>query len=319
MDIVIVGDGKVGATLTEMLSGEGHSLTIIDQNPAVLKRQTERLDIIGVLGNGASYQVQQEAGVPDADLFIAATSTDEVNMVCCLLAKKLGCPNTIARIRNPEYNEQLRLMREELGLSLVINPELSAAREIASLLSFPHADSIGSLSGGRVQIVRYTLEEKGLLIGRRLSEISQKRGQNVVVCAVEREGEVSIPKGEFRLEAGDHIYLAGKLSNIDNFLRAYGERSYAIRNAMVIGGGKITHYLAKMLEGTATKLKILEKDPQRCRLLAEKLPHALVIEADGSDRAVLDEEGIGETDAVIALTNMDEENLIISMYGIRCV
>lgn len=316
MDIVIVGDGKVGSTLSEMLSEEGHSVTIIDKNPHVLRRHTEEMDVIGILGNGAGMESQKEAGVETADLLIAATSSDEVNMVACLLGKKLGCKNTIARIRNPEYYEQLRLLRDDLGLSFTINPELSAAGEIANIISFPNADSLGSLAGGRVRIVRYTLEEGSPLAGLKLMDIKQKRGSNVVVCAVERDGEVHIPKGDFALQEYDHIYITGTLSGIEKFLQQYGEEKFTIKDAMIIGGGKITYYLAKMLKDSRVHLKIIEKNHEKCVDLKEKLPFVTVIEGDGSDQMILDEEGVKNTDAVIALTDRDEENLIISMYGV---
>ena len=315
MKVVIVGDGKVGTTLSEMLSEEGHSVTVIEQKQQTLKRHTEEMDIIGVLGNGASSEAQIEAGVPQADLLIAATSSDEVNMVACLLAKKLGCKNTIARVRNPEYNEQLQLLQEELGLSFAINPELSAAREIANIISFPNADSLGSLAGGRVRIVRYTLEEDSPLSRLQLMDIRQKRGNNVLICAVERNGEAYIPKGNFRLEEGDHIYITGTLSNIDGFLHQYGERSFVIRNVIAIGGGRITHYLAGILRDTRVNMKVIEINHEICVELKKHQPYITVIEADGSDQAILNEEGIQDTDAVIALTDRDEENLIISMYA----
>ena len=315
MKVVIVGDGKVGRSLSEMLSEEGHSVTVIEQDKQVLKRHTEEMDIIGVLGNGASSKAQIEAGVPGADLLIAATTSDEVNMLACLVARKLGCENTIARIRNPEYNEQLQLLREELGLSFVINPELSAAREIANVISFPNVDSLGDLAGGRVRIVKYTLEEDSPLAGQRLMDIRQQKGNNVVVCAVERNGEVHIPKGDFTLKVYDHIYVTGTLASIEKFLHRYGEHKFIIKNAIIVGGGKITYYLARMLEESRVHLKIIEKDYERCVELKETLPGVTVIEADGTEQAVLDEEGIKDVDALIALTDRDEENLIISLYA----
>lgn len=316
MKIVIVGDGKVGSALTEMLRGEGHDLTVIDCDPAVLKRQTEQIDVIGVLGNGGSYKVQTEAGVPEAELTIAVTSTDERNMICCLLAQKLGCPHTVARVRDPDYSEQLEMMWSGLGLSLALNPELSAAEKIARLLSFPSADSIGSLADGRVQVVEYTLPGSSLLCGTRLSQLGQKKGTNISVCAVRREGKVLIPKGDFRFLQGDHLYLAGPLSSVGSFLHVYGHQRGEIRRALVVGGGKIAYYLARFLQGSEIDLKILEKSPERCRQLAELLPDVSIAAADGSDRRVLAEEGLYETDALVALTNMDEENLLIATYSL---
>lgn len=314
MNIVIVGGGKVGASLTQLLTEANHSVTVVDTNQDNLNAITEEFDAIGIIGNGASYHTQDNADVASADLLIAATSTDEINMMACLLARKLGCPNTIARIRNPEYNHQLHLLQDELGLSLVINPELSAAQEIVSILNFSEAESVIPMAGGKVNMVRYRIEDGSPLTGRPLAELDHKQDENVIICAVERSGEVYIPRGDFVLAQGDHIHLVGPLQNVDMFLRRMGIHRHIVRSVMLVGGGKIAYYTALMLASTNMEVKILEKSAERCKELAESLPDTLIIEADGSDQRALDSEGLAETDALVALTNMDEENLIISMY-----
>ncbi|MDL2215868.1 Trk system potassium transporter TrkA [Ruminococcaceae bacterium OttesenSCG-928-N02] len=315
MKIIVVGGGKVGTSLTELLTEADHSVTVVDTDAATVQDVTEEYDAIGIVGNGASYSILEQAEVDQADVLVAATPTDEVNMVACLLAKKMGCANTIARIRNPEYNRQLRLLQEDLGLSLVINPELSAAQEIVGLLGFSGAESLISMVGGRVNMVRYRVQEGSPLTGRPLAELDHKKGENVIVCSVERDGEVFIPKGDFVLAAGDHAHLVGSLQNVDLFLRRMGVYRHVVRSIILVGGGKIAYYVAMMLKEANMEVKIIEKDHARCVTLAENLPHVLVVQGDGSEQKVLDSEGITETDAIVALTGMDEENLLISMYA----
>ena len=264
MQIIIVGDGKVGVALTEQLSSEGHDITVIDSNPKVLEQSLESYDVMVVHGNGASIGVLKEAGVEDAHLLIAATSRDETNLLTCIVAKKLGAKHTIARVRNPEYAEQLVLMRDELGLSMTINPELAAAREIHHLLQFPSFLKRDSFAKGRVEIVEIHVGEDSKLAGiplNRLYEIAQ------------------------------------------------------VRNAIIVGGSRIAYYLAMRCLHAGLGVKIIEQNHERCVELAELLPSAVIIEADGSRQDILAAEGISSTDAVITLTNMDEENLIISMYA----
>lgn len=315
MKIIVVGGGKVGTSLTKLLTEADHSVTVIDTSAATITALTEDYDAIGLVGNGASYSLLDEADAEEADLLIAATSSDEINMIACLLAKKMGCMNTIARIRNPEYNQQLAFLQEDLGLSQVINPELSAAQEIVGLLGFSGAESLVSMVGGRVNMVRYRVQEGSPLTGRPLSELDHKKGENVIICAVERDGEVFIPKGDFVLKAGDHAHLVGSLQNVDIFLRRMGVYRHVVRSVMIIGGGKIAYYVAKMLKNSNMEVKIIDASHARCLELAQELPHVLVIEGDGSDQRTLDSEGLSEVDAVVALTGMDEENLIISMYA----
>lgn len=315
MKIIIVGDGKVGYTLSENLSREGHDITIIDNQKHVLKKSIEALDVIAITGNGASYAIQNEAGVSSADLLIAATSMDEVNMICCLIAKKLGAKNTIARIRNPEYNEQLSLMKEEMGLSMVVNPELAAATEIFRLISFPSAISIGTFSKSKVFLIEYKVEEGNPLAGTAISGLHGKQSSKILICAVARGQEIYIPKGNFVIQAGDNIHIAGTHRNISEFLQSLGQRDKKIKSAMIVGGGLITFYLSKMLIDHGIQIKIVEKKESKCGQLCESLPEALIIYGDGTDKNLMDAEGLMYTDAFIALTDIDEENLIMSLYA----
>lgn len=317
MNIVIVGDGKVGYALSEQLNREGHNITIIDNNQRALNDTMETLDVMGVHGNGASLDVQVEAGVQDADLLIAATSTDELNMLCCLMAKHLGAENTIARIRNPEYLAQLQLLKEQFGLSMVINPELEAAREISRVIKFPPALKVDTFSKGRVELVEFKLREGMPIIGKRLMDLPGRIGTKILICAVDRGGEVIIPNGGFVLETGDKIHITGESRNISAFLYSLGESSFKIRSIMIVGGGRICYYLAKMLDEKAFLIKIIEKNAERCNELCELLPSAMIIHGDGSELELLESEGIANVDAFIALTGIDEENMIMSMVASR--
>ena len=315
MNIVIVGDGKVGYTLAEQLSKEGHDITLIDRNSAALQRTVEALDVIGIVGNGASYDVQIEAGVDRADLLVAVTSQDEVNMICCLLARKLGAKHTIARIRNTEYYRQMRLLKDELGLSLTINPEQATAQEIARLISFPFAISMGSFAKGRVSVVELRVAADSSLVGKSLAEIHRRYMVNILVCAVERGGKVYIPHGSFVVEAGDKIHVSGDQKKIADFLGRLKVAKFRVKDVMLIGGGRITYYLAHILSDMGGNVRIIEKNPKRCEDLCAEFPNALIVEGDGTDQDLLNEEGLSEVDVFVALTDMDEENMVVAMYA----
>ena len=317
MNIVIVGDGKVGYTLAEQLSKEGHDITLIDRNSAALQRTVEALDVIGVVGNGASYDIQIEAGVDQSDLLVAVTSQDEVNMICCLLARKLGAKHTIARIRNTEYYRQMRLLKDELGLSLVINPEQATAQEIARLISFPFAISMGNFAKGRVSVVELRVAADSPLVGKSLAEIHRQYMVNILVCAVERGGKVYIPQGSFVVEAGDKIHVSGDQKKIADFLGRLKVAKFRVKNVMLIGGGRMGYYLARQLLATGMDVKIIESDAKRCEELSQLLPEATILHGDGTDQHLLQEEGIEHMDAIAALTGIDEENIIISLFAGR--
>ena len=313
--IVIVGDGKVGQALTARLAEEGHDIVIIDNSPKPLKNSVELYDVMGVQGNGASIAVQREAGVEEADLLIAATSGDELNILCCLVARKLGVAHTIARVRNPEYSEQLSLMREELGLSMTVNPELAAAVEIARMLRFPSALKLDSFAKGRIELVEIKILEDSPLLGQPLHSLSSRLGVRILVCAVRRGEEVYIPTGDFVLREGDKISITASPAELDNLFRKLNIFRHKVHDVMIVGGGRIAYYLSRQLLAMGMEVKIIEQDPARCEVLSDLLPKANVILGDGTERELLEEENIADMDALVALTGIDEENVIISMYA----
>ena len=319
MNIIIVGEGKVGYTLAEHLSRENHDVTIIDTNDAALRRASELLDVMGVKGNGASIATLREAGVEAADILIAVTGMDEVNMVCCLTAKRLGAKYTIARVRNVEYAKDMAALKGELGIDLVINPENATALEISQLLRFPTAANLETFYRGRVEMISFRVRQDDFLVGQPLSEQSKKfQGLPLLFCAAEREdGEVIIPDGSFVPKVGDRLYLIGQPGGLGSFFRLLGRYTQKSRTVMIVGGGRIAHYLTVMLEKLGMKVKIIEQDMERCRQLSEALPKAAIICGDGIDHELLEEENVTAYDAFVALTDRDEDNLIISLYALQ--
>lgn len=315
MKIIIVGCGKVGSSLAEQLYMEGHEITLIDRDADVLSAITNSIDVMGMVGNGAVYKVQMEAGIEETDLLIATTNSDELNMLCCLIAKKAGNCQTIARIRNPEYAEEIRFIREELNLSMAINPELAAAREMSRLLRFPSAIKIDTFAKGRVEILKFIIPEHSVLHNMQVYEVTPKLRCNVLICAVERGEEVIIPNGNFQLMVGDKVSFVAPPVESMKFFKEVGIVNNSIKTAMFVGGGRITYYLAKMLQDTPIQIKIIEQDYERCRTLSEELPNVMVIHGDGSNQKVLLEEGIRQTEAFASLTGFDEENIMLSLYA----
>ncbi|MDR0929543.1 MAG: Trk system potassium transporter TrkA [Oscillospiraceae bacterium] len=315
MRIVIIGDGKVGYTLTERLAGEGHDLVVIDSNGRTLQSLSNSLDVITVEGNGASAAVQREAGVQHSDLLIAVTSMDELNMICCLVGHNLGVRHTIARVRNPDYATQMDLLRDDLGLSMTVNPELSAAQEISRLLRFPSAIHIEAFARGRAELVEYRVPEDSALVGMPLYRMPSALNAHVLVCAVRRGDDVHIPSGDFVLRAGDHIHVTTPSIELPHFFRRVGANQQHIRTMLIIGGGRVAYYLARAMLAIGVQVTIIESDAERGDALKERLPKALVIHGDGTDPDVLTEVGLEHTDAFVALTGIDEENIILSLYA----
>lgn len=310
MKIIIIGDGKVGYSLAETLSREDNDVVIIDKNDEALQKASENLDVMCIKGNGVNAGVMIEAGVKQADLVIAATSRDELNMVCCLTAKRLGAEHTVARIRDPEYANELSLLKHELGLDLVINPEQAAAGEIARLLSFPSAVNIEVFARGRVEIVEILADEDMPIIGMQLRNISKTISSDILVGAVMRGEELLIPNGDYEIQKGDTLYIVGSPSSVYNFCKQIGRCTQKIRNIMVIGGGLIAYYLVQYIKKTDMKAKIIEKNKERCMELTELLPDTLIIHGDGTDESLLLSENLRDMDAFICLTGNDEENLM---------
>ena len=315
MKIIIVGCGKVGTTLAEQLNRENHDITLIDCDSEALQSISDSTDVMSVTGNGAVYQVQMEAGIKEADLLIATTNSDELNMLCCLIAKKAGNCHTIARIRNPEYSAEINYIREELNLSLAINPELAAAREIARLLRFPNAIKIELFAKGRIELLKFLIPKDSILDRMKVMDVVSRLKSNVLICAVERGDDVVIPDGNFEMRSGDKISFLAPHAESADFFRKAGIENNAVNSAMFVGGGKLTVYLAKALADSKMKIKIIEQDEERCRILSEILPHAMIIHGDGSDQKLLLEEGIRQTEAFASLTGFDEENILLSLYA----
>ncbi|MBP5223286.1 MAG: Trk system potassium transporter TrkA [Lachnospiraceae bacterium] len=315
MRIVIVGCGKVGTALARSLSQEDNNICIVDVKSDVVHQIATENDIMGMVGNGASYSVLKEAGIETADLLIAVTESDELNLLCCVIARKASKCQTIARVRNPMYSQEKRFLQRELGLSMIINPEQTAAAEIASVLGFPSALGIDSFAGGKVEMIRFRIPAESMLDNMSLKAVSAMVKCDFLICAVDRGGKVEIPGGNFVLQSGDLVSLVTSRQSAKMFFEQIHMNTNRARNTMIVGGGKITLYLAKMLDNLGIAVKIIEKSPQRCKELSEILPKATVINGDGSDEAFLQEERIDTMDSFVALTNMDEENILLSLLA----
>ena len=315
MNIIIVGCGKVGTSLAERLSAESHDLVMVDLSAAKVEDASSRFDALGIVGNGASFTVQQEAGVENADLFIAVTGEDELNLLCCLMAKKGRHCQTIARVRNPMYSKEIQFIRERLGISMIINPELTAAREISKLLKFPSAIKIDTFAKGRVELLRFRLKTEMGLGGRSVMDIMGRLKTDVLICAVERGSDVVIPNGSFVVQDNDILSIVGSLESTAEFFEKIGVRSKQVRNSLIVGGGTIAHYLTLDLLKIGFRVRTIEQRKERCEYLSEMLPGAEIINGDGSNQSLLLEEGLANADSMIALTGLDEENIFLSLFA----
>ena len=318
MKIIIVGDGKVGFTLAEHLSREEHDVTIIDTSDNALQKASDTLDVMCIKGNGASLTALKEAGADTADLLIAVTNLDEVNMVCCLTGKRLGAKYTIARVRNFEYTAAQGMLKMGMGIDLLINPENDTAVEISRILRFPSAANIETFYRGRVELMSFRAREEDFFLGQPLSALSSRvKGLPILFCAADRDGEVIIPDGSFVPQLGDRIYVIGAPLGVHEFFQLIGRYAPQVRNVFVVGGGRISYYLASILERMNMRLKIVEQREARCLELSEALPKSLIIHGDGTDQELLESENLSDTDAFVALTDRDEDNLIISLYALQ--
>lgn len=315
MKIIIVGCGNVGSAIAEQLSYEGHNIIVVDVNEKLVNGVSDAYDVLGVVGNGASLNIQREAGVDNADLLIAVTGADELNLLCCLIARKAGGCHTIARVSNPVYSREIGFIKEELGLSMIINPQMAAAQEIGRLLKFPSALKVDSFAKSRVELVIYKVPEDSALCGVKLRDLSAKVKCNVLIPIVERGEEVMIPDGEFELAAGDEITIVSPAENTIDFFKKMGDPTSVTRDIMMIGGGTTTIYLARQLLNMGVKVKIVEQDPARCEELTEMLPKALVICGDATDKELLIEEGLKTVGAFASMTNFDEENIMLTLFA----
>lgn len=315
MKIIIVGLGKVGQTLAAELGREDNDITVIDTREDVVQEIADQCDLMGVVGNGAIYSVQMEAGIETADLLIAVTGSDELNLLCCLIARKAGHCQTIARVRNPEYNKEQGFIRDALGLAMIINPELAAAGEAAEALQFPSAIEVDSFAKNRARLLKFRIPEKSVLDQIKLADLPAGMRGNILICAVERGDELIIPDGNCILQARDMVSIMGSTSDANEFFKKIGIVTNQVKSLMIVGGSSVAVYLAKLLAAVGVRIKLIEKDLKRCEGLCTQLPKVTIVHGDGTDKDLLIEEGIERFESFAALTNIDEENILLSLYA----
>ena len=315
--IIIVGCGKVGRTLVEQLSQEGHDITIVDRDGQKAHALANLYDIMGVQGNGASYGVLKEAGIETADLLIAVTQSDELNLLCCTVGKQVANCAAIARVRTPDYSREVGYLREKLGLAMIINPEMEAAAEAARILYLPTALEIDSFAHGQADLIKFKVPEGNVLDGMNLITLGQRIAPDILICAAERDGQVIIPRGQYTIRAGDILSFAASRAVGKKFLEDIGFKTNRVRNAMLIGGGRAAYYLARQLLSMGIQVKIIEISRERCEELSILLPKAVIINGDGTNEDLLREEGIERDEAVVALTGIDEENILLTLFARR--
>lgn len=313
MKIIIIGCGKIGTSIATQLIREGHDIVVVDTNRNAVENLSNSLDIMGVEGNGATFSVLTEAGVAHADLLIAAAAADEVNIYACLIAKTAGVVHTIARVRNPEYTRDLCRINDQLGLSMYINPELTAANEISRLLRFSEALEIDAFAKGMVELIKVTVPHNSSIDNKKISQADNLRGK-VAICLVERDGEIFIPNGDFVIHGGDKISVAARPEYATKFFKRINVTIGKSRDVILLGGGKITYYLAKDLIKSGANVKIIERNEHRCKSLSELLPEAVIIHGDCMNQSLLLSEGIEHANGIVALMDYDEENILISLY-----
>ena len=315
MNVIIVGCGRVGQTLAEKLNSDGNEVTIIDISAEKVNATMELADVMGVVGNGATHTALCEAGIKTADLFIAVTNSDELNLLCCMIAKKEGNCKTIARLKSPVYSDETEYLRTELGLAMVINPEYAAAEEIARVLRFPTAIKIEPFAKGKVEIIKFKVLENSVLIGLSVKELMAKYPTEVLVCTIERGDEAYIVKGDSVFQEKDVVSIIASPKNANEFFRKIRSKDPSVHSAMVIGGGAITHYLCEILERSKISLKIIDREKAVCEELAEKFPKYSIICGNIADKELLAEEGIADAEAFLTLSNFDEENILLSLFA----
>ena len=315
MNIIIVGSGKVGEALAYQLNKEGNDVTIVDENAEKVRAIANKLDIMGVIGNGASRATQKDAGIDKADLLIAVTGTDEINLLSCLVAKKSAGCRTIARLKNPEYNTDAHYFKDELGLAMVINPEEAAAKEIARILNFPSALKVESFAKGLVELLTFKIPEGSRLIGMSIKEVAMKFKTNVTFCTIERDNDAYIANGNFVFSERDTVSFIASSKDAIDFFAGIDHKIQPIKDAIIVGGGELTHYLCSLLNRSGISVKVIEKDAQRCNDLAIEFGKATIINGDPADEDTLREEGVSKASAFIALTGLDEENILLSLFA----
>lgn len=315
MKIIIVGCGKVGYALAELLSAEGHDIVAIDQRVEKLSIVTDTFDVIGVNGNGTSFETLKDAGISTADLLIAVTGSDEHNLLCCMIAKKAGNCKTIARVRNPIYHNEIEYLRNEFGIASIINPDAAAAQEITQIVRFPFALKVDTFAKGHIHLVHFRIEEDSVLAGLTLREIRNHYKHPMLVCTVARGKEIFIPKGDFKIEVGDTVGVVAERGKLNTYFKQLSLSTSKARNVMILGGGNTAYYLAKALIKIGVHVKIIEENKKRCDELCELVPQATIICGDGTNESLLLQEGLKEAEALVALLDMDEENILVSLYS----
>lgn len=314
MKIIIVGCGKVGYTLVEQLSSEGHNIIAIDERREKLTAITNAFDVIGIEGNGVSYEILKEADIANTDLLIAVTGSDEHNLLCCMIAKKAGNCKTIARVRNPIYHNDIEYLKNEFGLAMIINPEAAAAMEISQIIRFPFAQKIDTFAHGHINLVHFRVDADSILVGRSLQEIRVDLKSQMLVCLVNRDGEITIPRGNFIIRAGDVLGVVAERAKVNTYFKQLEISTNRAKNIIILGGGTISYYLAKLLQKRGQYVKIIEIDKNRCEELSELLPNATIIHGDATDHSLLLEEGLEDAEVVVSMTDLDEENILLSMF-----
>ena len=315
MNIIIIGCGRVGRTLAEKLNDDGNDVTVIDMSAEKVDKVVNRCDVMGVVGNGATYTVQREAGIDRADLLIAVTNSDELNLLCCVIAQKEGNCQTVARVKNPEYSGDSLYLKEELDLAMVINPEYEAAEEIARVLRFPSALKIEPFAKGKVELIKFKLHKESPAIGLSVKELVMKYHLDVLVCTIERGEEAYIANGNFVFQEKDIVSIVAAPKKANEFFKKLHSKGHSVKNALVVGGGVITHYLCEILARSGIALKVIEKDKKICEEIAEEWEGVDVIHGDATDHDLLLEEGIARAGAFVALAELDEENILLSMFA----
>ena len=317
MKIIIVGCGKVGYAIAQQLTQEKHDITLVDDEQEHLSRADSTLDAMCLNGNGASISVLMEAGVRNADLVIAVTGVDETNLVCCLIAKSLGAQHTVARVRNPDYRRDADMLKREIGLDMVINPDLAAAQEIARILSFPAAISVEPFAGGRIDMIGFQMQESDTILGHSLSDFHRERVAEVLICAAQRGDEFIIPNGSFVPQLDDRLYMVGTKAELQKMLKSMGRSLHRVKDVSILGGSRISMYLSWELARTGTRVHIVEQDHDKCLRLSQELPDAMIIEGDGTDNDMIRSENLFGADGFVALTGRDEENLLMALSARR--
>lgn len=315
MNIIIVGGGKVGLTIADYLTDEDHDISVIDPDASVIEYVSNKYDVIAIQGSGMSVDDLEKAGADKADLIVATASDDEINILSCVIAKKIGTKYCIARVRNPEHSKQIPFMRDELGIDMTVNPESYAANEISRIIRMPSAIKIDSFAKGRIDMAEIKVKNVGVFDGLALSMLSERIKSKVLVCAVARDDEVFIPKGDFIIKGGDRLHVTASHENLSSFFKLHDMVLHRIKDVIIIGGGRIAYYLTRQLLEIGISVKIIENDRERSIELSRSLPKAKIIRADGTDQDILLSEDISDAGACVALTGIDEENIIISMFA----